>query len=67
MTTIHHLWTAVWPNLAANVVWIPVVGAHHWWTRRRMTVLHDIIHELHALKRADSTRHGAAHDHDQLG
>lgn len=49
MTTVHGLWTAIWPNLAANVVWVPVVGAHHWWTRRRMTALHDTIHELHAL------------------
>lgn len=46
---LYGFWTAVWPNLAANVVWIPVVGAHHWWTRHKMTVLHDTIRELHAL------------------
>ena len=49
MSELHGFWTAIWPNLAANVVWIPVVGAHHWWTRRKMAVLHDTIHELHAL------------------
>jgi hypothetical protein len=46
---LQHFWTAVWPNLAANVVWIPVVWVHHQWMRRRVNVLHDTIHELRAL------------------
>lgn len=49
MTSLREAWTAIWPNLAANIVWIPVVGAHHWWTRHKLAVLHDTIHELHAL------------------
>lgn len=52
MTTVadlHHFWTAIWPNLAANIAWIPVVGAYHWWTRHKMTALHDTIRELHTL------------------
>jgi hypothetical protein len=47
MTGLHHFWTAVWPNLAANVVWLPLVGGYHWWTRRRFDALHAIIRELH--------------------
>lgn len=49
MISLHSFWVAIWPNLAANVVWIPVVGAHHWWTRHKMAALHDTVHELHAL------------------
>lgn len=55
MATVHHLWTAIWPNLAANVVWIPLVGLHHLWTRYRMNVLHDTIHELRALLAGSSS------------
>lgn len=43
---LHHLWTAIWPNLAANVAWVPLAGAYHWWTRRRFDALHDTLREL---------------------
>jgi hypothetical protein len=55
MTEIHGFWTAIWPNLAANVVWLPLAGSYHWWTRRRFDVLHDTIRELHVkLERQQS-------------
>ncbi len=47
MSDLHHFWTAIWPNLAANVVWVPLAGAYHWWTRRRFDALHDTLRELH--------------------
>jgi hypothetical protein len=47
MKSLHHFWTAIWPNLASNVAWVPLVGAYHWWTRRRFDALHDTIRELH--------------------
>lgn len=47
MAELHHFWTAIWPNLAANVVWLPLAGGYHWWTRRRFDALHAVIHELH--------------------
>lgn len=49
MAGLHKFWTAIWPNLAANVAWIPVVWVHHLWMRHRVTMLHDTIHELRAL------------------
>lgn len=48
MADLQQFWIAIWPNLAANVVWIPLAGIYHWWTRRRFDSLHDSIHELHA-------------------
>lgn len=47
MADLHHFWTAIWPNLAANVVWLPLAGGYHWWTRRRFDALHAVIRELH--------------------
>lgn len=49
MATLHSFWTAIWPNLAANVAWIPIVGLHHQWVRYRMGALHETIQELHSL------------------
>jgi len=31
----------VWPNLAANVIWVPVAGIHHVMTKRHVTRLQD--------------------------
>lgn len=28
-------WSAVWPNLAANALWVPVAYAAHWWLKHR--------------------------------
>lgn len=47
--TLHSFWVAIWPNLAANVVWVPVVGAHHLWMRYRVQALHATVIELRAL------------------
>ena len=49
LTGLRHVWTSVWPNLLANVVWIPIVWIHHQWVRYRMTALHATVHELRAL------------------
>lgn len=47
MIGFQQFWNAIWPNLVANVAWVPLAGAYHWWTRRRFDALHDIIRELH--------------------
>ncbi|MGE7439610.1 hypothetical protein [Kitasatospora sp. NPDC001175] len=36
-------WLQVWPNLAANVIWVPVVGIHHLLVRRHLRHLHNTI------------------------
>lgn len=33
-------WLQVWPNLAANVLWVPVVGIHHLAMKRHIGRLH---------------------------
>ncbi|NUP48056.1 MAG: hypothetical protein HOW97_12185 [Catenulispora sp.] len=33
-------WPQVWPNLAANVLWVPLAAVHHWLTRREIRHLH---------------------------
>jgi hypothetical protein len=33
-------WLQVWPNLAANVLWVPVVGIHHLAMKRHLARLH---------------------------
>lgn len=64
-------WTATWPNLLANVLWIPVVWIHHKVMTRRIralrqhvTALHDQHEQLlvrHVLKTgADAEQEGAA-------
>lgn len=42
-------WGQVWPNLAANVIWVPVVGVHHWLTRRHLRALREEQRRLHRL------------------
>ncbi|EST24398.1 hypothetical protein [Streptomyces roseochromogenus] len=42
-------WLQVWPNLAANVLWVPVVGVHHWLTCRHLRALHEQQRHLHHL------------------
>lgn len=36
MNWLAHTWTAVWPNLAANVLWVPLVALHHILMRRHV-------------------------------
>ncbi|MGW1808155.1 hypothetical protein [Streptomyces sp. NPDC002078] len=36
-------WDQTWPNLLANVLWLPAVGIHHWLTRRHLRALHHLI------------------------
>ncbi|MDI5965709.1 hypothetical protein [Streptantibioticus silvisoli] len=33
-------WASLWPNLAANVIWVPVAALHHVMIRRHTTRLH---------------------------
>jgi hypothetical protein len=44
LTTV---WSEVWPNLAANVLWVPIVGIHHMLTRRHLRVLREQQRQLH--------------------
>lgn len=39
-------WQQVWPNLAGNVLWVPVAGVHHWLTRRHIRTLHSQHREM---------------------
>ena len=41
-------WSATWPNLLANVLWIPVVWVHHKVMTRRIRALHQHVTTLHA-------------------
>lgn len=40
-------WTATWPNLLANVLWVPVVWVHHRVMARRIRALHRHVTVLH--------------------
>lgn len=33
-TVLAGWWSAIWPNLAANVLWVPLAAAHHVLMRR---------------------------------
>ncbi|MFF1469153.1 hypothetical protein [Streptomyces mirabilis] len=35
-----NVWGQTWPNLLANVLWIPVVGVHHLAMKRHIGRLH---------------------------
>jgi hypothetical protein len=35
-------WGQIWPNLAANVLWVPLAAAHHVLIRRHITQLHQL-------------------------
>jgi hypothetical protein len=34
------VWGQIWPNLAANVLWVPLAAAHHVLISRHITRLH---------------------------
>lgn len=40
-------WTATWPNLLANVLWVPVVAVHHRAMKRHIRALRDHNAALH--------------------
>jgi ribosomal protein S15P/S13E len=44
------VWAQLWPNLAANVLWVPVAAvwawAHRRWSKKHMAILHERIVEL---------------------
>ncbi|WP_290646736.1 hypothetical protein [Aquabacterium sp.] len=44
------VWSALWPNLLANVLWVPVVWAYHKVNNRRHA---DHIRQLHQEHRRD--------------
>jgi hypothetical protein len=35
------MWGQIWPNLAANVIWVPAAWLHHVLIRRHITRLHE--------------------------
>ena len=47
-------WTATWPNLLANVLWVPVVWVHHRVMKRHITQLH-AAHRQHIQTLIDRT------------
>jgi hypothetical protein len=40
-------WSQIWPNLAANVVWAPLVWLHHRVMTRRIHSLREHVTALH--------------------
>lgn len=40
-------WTATWPNLLANVLWVPVVVVHHRLMKRHLRALREHQAVLH--------------------
>lgn len=47
MTGLHHFWNDIWPNLASDVVWLPLVAVYHRLVQRRLDALHLTIQGLH--------------------
>lgn len=39
VTGLLKFWGEVWPNLAANILWVPLVGVHHLLIKRHITRL----------------------------
>jgi hypothetical protein len=37
------VWGQIWPNLAANVLWVPVAALHHLLMRRHIARLHESL------------------------
>lgn len=34
-------WLQIWPNLVANVIWVPLAWAHHMLMKRHITREHE--------------------------
>lgn len=34
-------WLQIWPNLAANIIWVPVAATHHVAIKRHISRLHE--------------------------
>ena len=62
-------WLQIWPNLAANVLWVPVVGLHHLIMSRRVRDLRAHVSALHRQHEQLLVRHvlGPAAGADQEG
>ena len=50
-------WDQTWPNLLANVLWVPVVAVHHKLMTRRVRALHQHVTALHAQQEQLIVRH----------
>lgn len=50
-------WSQLWPNLAANVVWAPLVWVHHRVLTRHVRALRQHVTALHAQHEALIVRH----------
>lgn len=42
-----HVWAELWPNLAANVLWAPLVWIHHRVMARNIRALREHVTALH--------------------
>lgn len=59
LDTLAGFWTAIWPNLAADALWIPVAALYHRWLRGHLRQVQAATRELeHAAARF----HAAVHD-----
>lgn len=38
-------WAAIWPNLAANVIWVPAAAVHHVLIKRHISREHEKTRE----------------------
>lgn len=57
MAWLASTWSATWPNLLANVLWVPVVAIHHKVMTRRIRALRQHVTTLHAQHEQLLVRH----------
>ncbi|MFE2969927.1 hypothetical protein ACFXKC_40920 [Streptomyces sp. NPDC059340] len=62
-------WDQTWPNLLANVLWVPAVWIHHQVMTRHIRALRQHVTALHAQQEQLIVRHviGAAAGPEQEG
>lgn len=56
-TWLASAWGQIWPNLAANILWVPLVWAHHLVMSRRVRDLRQHVTTLHAQHEALIVQH----------
>ncbi|MFE9448256.1 hypothetical protein [Streptomyces sp. NPDC006739] len=69
MAWLTSTWTATWPNLLANVLWIPIVAIHHKVMSRRIRALRQHVTALHQQHEVLLVQHvlGPAAETEQEG
>lgn len=50
ITWLVSAWASIWPNLLADVLWVPAVGVFHLLLRRRLTRHLTGLHHEHAAR-----------------